>query len=142
MYRAESFVMLSLGKIKSANVHLVLREQILTEVKVGQDMRALTEWQGWRILVSGGNEMMLFLSRYAPKYVVEVMLLGLIGSRADEQRRTEAGGGCGRRLNRLRKSVIPRRRGSCEMRAGNEEPQKTRMNNSEDFTRWTKEQKT
>jgi hypothetical protein len=46
MYTAESLVVLSLGKIKSANVHLVLREQILTEVEVGQDMRAQTEWQG------------------------------------------------------------------------------------------------
>jgi hypothetical protein len=61
MYTAESLVVLSLGKIKSANVHLVLREQILTEVEVGQDMRAQTEWQGWRILMCDGNEMMLFL---------------------------------------------------------------------------------
>jgi hypothetical protein len=48
MYRAEPLVVLSLKKIKSANVHLVLREQILTEIEVGQDMRAQTEWQGWR----------------------------------------------------------------------------------------------
>jgi hypothetical protein len=62
-------------------------------------MRALTEWQGWRILVSRGNEMMLFLSRYAPKYVVEMILLDLIYSRADDQSRTKANEGCGRRLN-------------------------------------------
>jgi hypothetical protein len=33
MYTAESLVVLSLEKIKSANVHLVPRERILTEVK-------------------------------------------------------------------------------------------------------------
>jgi hypothetical protein len=62
---------------------LVLREQILTEVEVGQDMRAQTEWQGWWILVSGSKEMMLFLSRYAPKYVIEMILLDFINSRDD-----------------------------------------------------------
>jgi hypothetical protein len=56
--------------------------------------------------------MILFLSRYAPNYVVEMIWLDLIGSRADEQRRTKANEGCGRRLNRLRKTVTPRRRGS------------------------------
>jgi hypothetical protein len=61
-------------------------------------MRALTEWQGWRILVSRGNEMMLFLSRYAPKYVVEMISMDWIGSRADEQRRMKANEGCGQRL--------------------------------------------
>jgi hypothetical protein len=75
-------------------------------------MRAQTECQGWRILMCDGNEMMLFLSRYAPKYVVEMILLDMIGSRADEQSRTKANEGCGRRLNRLRKTVTPRKRGS------------------------------
>jgi hypothetical protein len=84
MYRAEPLVVLSLKKIKSANLHLILREQILTEIEIDQDMREQTEWQGWRILVSGGNEMLLFLSRYAPKYVVEMILLDFISSRDDE----------------------------------------------------------
>jgi hypothetical protein len=39
MYTAESLVLPSLEKVKSANVHLVLREQILTKVEVGWDMR-------------------------------------------------------------------------------------------------------
>jgi hypothetical protein len=90
MYTADSLVVPSLGKIMSASVHLVLGEHILTEVEVGQEMRAQTECQGSRILVSGGNEMILFLSRYAPKYVVDRIFLDLIGSRADEQWRTEA----------------------------------------------------
>jgi hypothetical protein len=52
MYTAESLVVLSLEKIESANEHLVLRKQILTKIEIGQDMRAQTEWQGWRVLVS------------------------------------------------------------------------------------------
>jgi hypothetical protein len=135
MYTAEPLVVLSLEKIKSANVHLVLIEQILTEVEVGQDRRAQTEWQGRRILMCGGKEMMPFLSRYAPNYVVEMISMDWIGSRANEQRRTKANEGCGQRLNRLEKTVTSRRRRSCKMRVENEEPQKRRMNNRENFTR-------
>jgi hypothetical protein len=89
---AESLSVLNLVYVKSANTHLMLREEIHTEVEVCQETRAETDWQGWRSLASGVNGTMSFLSRYIPKYGVEVMLLSPMGRRADELRRMKANG--------------------------------------------------